>query len=70
MSNYIFFIGGSGARAYTAFIHSAASGILNTENVNTLIIDADISNKANEKSINLYRKYQEIYELLLSLIHI
>lgn len=64
MSNYIFFIGGSGARAYTALIHSAASGILNTENVNTLIIDADISNKANEKSINLYRKYQEIYELL------
>lgn len=63
MNNYIFFIGGSGARAYTAFIHCAAAGVLETKKVSTLMIDADIDNKANEKSRNLYRNYREMYYL-------
>ncbi len=63
MKNYIFFIGGSGARAYTAFIHCAAAGALETKAVSTLMIDADVDNGANDKSRNLYRIYKEMYNM-------
>lgn len=63
MKNYIFFIGGSGARAYTAFIHCAAAGVLKTTSVSTMMIDADVDNKANERSRSLYRVYRDMYGL-------
>lgn len=61
MKNYVFFIGGSGARVYKAVIHSAAAGILRTREISTMLIDADESNDANTSSIELYRIYREIF---------
>lgn len=61
MEKYVFFIGGSGARVYTAFIHSAAAGILESKEISTLLIDSDESNAANINSIELYRKYNRLY---------
>lgn len=61
MKNYVFFIGGSGARVYRAVIHSAAAGILRTREISTMLIDADENNDANKSSIDLYRKYKEIF---------
>jgi len=61
MSNYIFFIGGSGARVYKALIHGAAAGMLNTKEISVLLIDADKSNAATTESIKLYQQYNNIY---------
>lgn len=63
MEKYIFFIGGSGARVYKAFIHSAAAGILETSKVSVLLIDADTRNEANTSSIELYRQYIKLREM-------
>lgn len=60
MRKYIFFIGGSGARVYKAFIHSAAAGMLKTEKVSTLLVDADKNNDANTSCINLYKVYRQM----------
>lgn len=57
MSNYIFFIGGSGARIYKSFLHCSASGIIQTEQVKVVLLDADVKNKASEECIELYRQY-------------
>lgn len=64
MNNYIFFIGGSGARTYTAFIHCAAAGAIETKNVSVLKIDADIRNSANQENKRLYEQYKKVYGLL------
>lgn len=60
MGKYIFFIGGSGARVYKAFIHSAAAGMLKTEKVSTLLVDADKNNDANTSCIDLYKAYRQM----------
>ena len=31
--NYVFFIGGSGARVYTAFLHACAAGVIQADDV-------------------------------------
>lgn len=64
MSQYVFFIGGSGARVFTALTHTAAAGILATKEISVLMIDADESNYANKSSINLHESYQKVYEAL------
>lgn len=63
-ANYVFFIGGSGARVYKAFIHGCAAGIMKTKEVSTLVIDADTQNDASTSSIHLYRKYKDLRKLL------
>jgi len=63
MSNYIFFIGGSGARAYTAFLHCAAAGVLETKSVSAVMIDPDTTNKANINAKTLYDSYKRNYSL-------
>lgn len=60
MGKYIFFIGGSGARVYKAFIHSAAAGMLKTEKVSTMLVDADKNNDANVSCIALYKAYRQM----------
>lgn len=60
MENYIFFIGGSGARVYKAFIHSASAGMIKTKKVSTLLVDADKSNDANTSCKALYNEYIKI----------
>ena len=34
---YIFFIGGSGARAYKAFLHACAAGIIHEDKVEVIL---------------------------------
>lgn len=58
MGNYLMFVGGSGARAYRAFLHCCASGIIRSEEVKVLLLDADQNNDANQKCLELYRMYK------------
>lgn len=55
--NYVFFIGGSGARAYTAFLHACAAGVIKTDAVKVILLDADADNAACQKSCDLYQAY-------------
>lgn len=64
MHKYVFFIGGSGARVYRALLHSAAAGILKSDAVSVMLIDADESNSANTGSVRLYREYRKVYNVL------
>lgn len=57
MGNYIFFIGGSGARSYKAFMHCCAAGVIRQDNVEVLLLDADQRNKANLECSELYKAY-------------
>lgn len=62
MKNYIFFIGGSGARTYRAFLHLCATGVIQGDELNLLLLDAD--NAAAEDYIKLYEQYKNHYDLL------
>lgn len=64
--NYIFFIGGSGARAYTAFLHACAAGVIHADQANVMLLDADAQNAACENSIGLFQTYQEHRQMLQS----
>ena len=57
MGRYIFFIGGSGARAYKAFLHCCAAGVIQQDSVEVLLLDADQKNKANIDCSELYKAY-------------
>lgn len=63
-TNYVFFIGGSGARVYKAFIHGSAAGIIKTKDLSALVIDADKENAASKGCIDLYRQYKEVRDML------
>lgn len=56
--NYIFFIGGSGARAYTAFLHACAAGVIRVDQACVMLLDADAQNAACDNSIKLFQTYQ------------
>lgn len=62
--NYIFFIGGSGARAYTAFLHACAAGVIRADQVRVMLLDADAQNAACDNSIKLFRTYQKHRQML------
>lgn len=64
MKNYIFFIGGSGARVCRAFLHSCAAGIMPKEEVTLLLLDADAENSAGKECLRLYETYEKLYGLL------
>lgn len=57
--NYVFFIGGSGARVYTAFLHACAAGVIQADDVNAILLDADADNAACQKSCKLFHIYQD-----------
>ena len=63
MANYVFFIGGSGARAYKAFLHVCASGAVNRQHfvneVNVLLLDEDSMNAACTECVRLYDAYRK-----------
>lgn len=61
MGNYLIFIGGSGARAYKAFLHCCAAGLIQ-EDVSVLLMDADKTNGAVSESIDVYKFYQKHHE--------
>ena len=63
---YVFFIGGSGARTYKAFIHACAAGAIRLNTVNALLLDADANNPACTESLELHRQYVENRRLLQS----
>lgn len=62
--NYIFFIGGSGARAYTSFLHACAAGVVHAEQANVMLLDADTGNAACENSIKLFQLYKDHRRIL------
>ena len=60
---YIFFIGGSGARAYRAFLHSCAAGVVRESEVRVMLLDADTKNAACAECEELYKLYSAQYEM-------
>ena len=56
--HYIFFIGGSGARAYKAFLHACASGAVPVDEIRVMLLDADSHNAACTECVELYRLYR------------
>lgn len=56
-SSYVFFIGGSGARAYKAFLHLCAAGVVKADSVKVALLDADTHNAACTESCELFRLY-------------
>ncbi|MDE6055925.1 MAG: hypothetical protein K2G55_19710, partial [Lachnospiraceae bacterium] len=61
--NYAFFIGGSGARTYRALLHAAAMGVLHTNEIKVMRIDADYTNQAHSDCDALYKQYQNIHQM-------
>ena len=61
---YIFFIGGSGARAYKAFLHACAAGIIHEDKVEVILLDADSQNDACKTSCMLFDIYQQHRNML------
>lgn len=64
MKNYIFFVGGTGARVYRAFLHSCAAGAIPAGTVKTLLVDADSKSAAGEECIELYGVYQTYRKII------
>lgn len=62
--NYLFFIGGSGARAYTAFLHACAAGVVQTDNAQVVLLDADVTNAACSSCLKTYEAYHLHREML------
>lgn len=64
MSNYVLFIGGTGARVYRSFLHICAAGAVREKEINVMLLDADSTNQAAEVCCNLYQLYKYHYERL------
>lgn len=62
--NYIFFIGGSGARAYKAFLHACAAGIIRADEAKVILLDADSQNAACKASCKLFDIYKRHRSML------
>ena len=63
MEKYVFFIGGTGARVFRAFLHLCASGVIcSQEPVQTVILDVDGQNGDIAETVTLYNSYQWNYE--------
>lgn len=60
--NYIFFIGGSGARVYKSFLHACAAGVVHAEAARVMLLDADAKNAACAESCDLFRLYQQHHQ--------
>lgn len=66
MSNYVLFIGGTGARVYRSFLHICAAGAMWTNKINVLLLDADSTNQAAKVCDDLYQLYQYHHQELQS----
>lgn len=64
MSNYVLFIGGTGARVYRAFLHICATGTVREREINALLLDVDSDNQAVKVCCELYQLYQKHHEEL------
>lgn len=60
---YVFFIGGSGARAYRAFLHSCAAGVIKEDEVRVMLLDADTKNAACTECEELHQLYNAQHEM-------
>ena len=61
-SKYAFFIGGSGARAFKAFLYACAAGAVHEREVRAALLDSDTGNAACKECEELYRQYAWHYE--------
>lgn len=66
MSNFVLFIGGTGARVYRSFLHICAAGAVQEKEINVLLLDADAANQAADASCKLYQLYQFHHQHLQS----
>lgn len=64
MKNYLFFVGGTGARVYMAFLHSCAAGAILTDQVKVVLVDADSKSAAGEDCLALYRVYKDYHKII------
>lgn len=64
MSNYVLFIGGTGARVYRSFLHICAAGAVREKEINALLLDVDSDNQAVKVCCDLYQLYQKHHEEL------
>lgn len=64
MKNYVLFIGGTGARVYRSFLHLCAAGVVQSGTITTLLLDADVKNRAVTDCRDLYASYQAHYEYM------
>lgn len=64
MENYLFFIGGTGARIYRAFLHACAAGAVSADRVHAFLIDADSLSAAASECRGLYRAYKNYRAIL------
>ena len=62
--NYVFFIGGSGARAYKAFLHACAAGAIPMDEIRVMLLDADSKNAACTECVELYRLYRWHHKMI------
>ena len=67
MENYIFFIGGTGARVLRSFLHLCASGAVWIDGkITAIMLDVDSENYACTEAKELYDIYRENYSKLNS----
>ena len=60
MENYVFFIGGTGARVLRSFLHLCASGAVRLDSkINVVMLDVDSENYACTEAKELYDIYRE-----------
>ena len=63
MKYFVFFIGGTGARVLTSFLHISAAGMIRMEDpIHLMLLDADMENCACNDAMALYRIYRTNYE--------
>ena len=68
MENYVFFIGGTGARVLRSFLHLCASGAVGTDGkINVVMLDVDSENYACTEAKELYDIYCAAYAKLSDL---
>lgn len=64
--NYLICVGGTGTRILRAVIHNCAAGIIQEEEINVIVIDADQKNATWDYVKKDYDNYQNMYRLFKS----
>lgn len=64
MSNYVVGIGGSGIRVLRAIIHNCAAGVIDTDEINMLAIDADSESIVWETMQQEYENYKKTHDVM------
>lgn len=66
MKNYLLGIGGSGSRVLRSVVHNCAAGVIDIDEINTLILDADEENAAWKNAVEDIQEYKKMQKVLLA----